>query len=256
MKKRKLPIILILIFILAGTALTGLAVFSFKIQLTPPSSAKYPVRGVDVSHYQGLIDWPLLSSQNIAFAFIKATEGSIYQDENFPYNWEQSAKTELEVGAYHFFSFDSPGMTQAQNYISTVGSLDSKLPPVVDFEFYGGYDSRWASEQAPDGRPDKESVLKELEALLDALKAHYGRTPILYTTLKAKSACLDSRFDAYPLWIRNIYTSPELVGIKGWVFWQYSDTEVMEGYQGTETYIDKNVFCGDEDDWNNWLNQP
>lgn len=255
MKKKNLRIIFILLILLAGAAASGLAVYKYKVQLTPPSPSAYPVRGVDVSHHQGAIDWPLLSSQGISFAFIKATEGSIYQDENFPYNWEQAGLTPLAAGAYHFFSFDSPGITQAQNYIDTVGSLENKLPPVVDVEFYGSYDAKWASGQEEDGRPDKESVLTELESLLDALETHYGRKPILYTTLRARSACLDGRFDSYPLWIRNIYTSPGLVGIGDWVFWQYSDTEVMEGFQGAEKYIDMNVFHGDEKDWNCWLNQ-
>ena len=52
----------------------------------------------------------------ISFAFIKATEGSTYVDPNFKTNWEQAAQTELYMGAYHFFSFESPGMSQAEHF--------------------------------------------------------------------------------------------------------------------------------------------
>ena len=82
-----------------------------------PSSAEFPVRGVDVSAYQGDIDWKTLASQNIDFAFIKATEGSNFTDKRFAFNFAEASKTSLRVGAYHFFSFESGGDTQAENFI-------------------------------------------------------------------------------------------------------------------------------------------
>jgi len=78
------------------------------------SLEKYPIQGVDVSSYQGVIDWDILSAQNITFAFIKATEGSSYSDKFFLKNWIEANKTNLYVGAYHFFSFESKGKTQAE----------------------------------------------------------------------------------------------------------------------------------------------
>ena len=73
-----------------------------------------------VSSYQGEINWRVLSSQNISFVFIKATEGSSFVDKNFAYNFQEAQKTSLSVGAYHFFSYDSEGKTQAENFINTV----------------------------------------------------------------------------------------------------------------------------------------
>lgn len=75
---------------------------------------------MDVSSWQGEIDWPTLAGQGLSFAFIKATEGSGFTDPRFSYNWEQARKTALRVGAYHFFSYDSPGETQADNFIAAV----------------------------------------------------------------------------------------------------------------------------------------
>ena len=70
-----------------------------------PSKKKYPVRGVDVSSYQGEIDWETLENQDIDFAFIKA------------------------------------GITQAENFIKTVPKTQNMLPPVIDLEFYAQHGS-------------------------------------------------------------------------------------------------------------------
>lgn len=139
---------------------------------------RYEVRGVDVSHYQGDIDWEKMSDENIDFVYIKATEGSSHVDEKFYVNWENIEKTDLYYGAYHFFSFDSAGKTQAQNYISTVGSLDGKLIPVVDVEYYGDKESRKKEL-------DREAITRELDVLLRALEEEYDTKPILYTTYSA-----------------------------------------------------------------------
>lgn len=78
------------------------------------SADKYEIKGVDVASYQGDIDWRELEKQNMRFAFIKATEGSAFVDKYFSKNWTNANKTGMRVGAYHFFSFDSKGETQAE----------------------------------------------------------------------------------------------------------------------------------------------
>ena len=72
--------------------------------------------GCDVSRYQGTIQWEKLPEQGISFSFIKATEGSTYIDPFFETNWEQASQTDLYIGAYHFFSFESSGNVQAQHF--------------------------------------------------------------------------------------------------------------------------------------------
>ena len=128
--------------------------------------------GVDVSHYQGEINWKVLSGEGIDFAFIKATEGSSYVDPTYEYNSCEAAKTDLKIGAYHFFSFDSAGSAQAENFIAAVGKGEGMLPPTVDLEPYGGYKR---------SLPPKETVKPELDTLLVALEEYYGKKPIIYT---------------------------------------------------------------------------
>ena len=115
---RLLIIVASLLFI--STIVIFCLVWNGVVILNGFSADKYPVKGVDVSSYQGEINWEILSEQNISFAFIKATEGSSLVDKNFAYNFEEAKKTSIAVGAYHFFSYDSKGETQAENFINTV----------------------------------------------------------------------------------------------------------------------------------------
>jgi len=226
-------------FLLAATILFAL-VRSGTILPNNPSKDQYPVRGVDVSRYQGQIDWDTLASSGISFAFIKATEGSSHVDPCFRYNYEEARKTGLRTGAYHFFSYDSEGRTQAEHYIAVVEKADDMLPPVIDLEFYGD------KEQNP---PKQDQVRKELTVMLDRLEEHYSMKPIIYATEKSYALYLAGSFQAYDIWIRNVITTPQLSDHREWTFWQYTDRGKLAGYQGTEKYIDMNVFNGNKEDF-------
>lgn len=228
------------VFLLLDIVLFGVLIYQGKITVNNPSEEEYPIRGVDVSYYQGKIDWRVLAQENIKFAFIKATEGSSHIDPKFAENWEQAGETALKRGAYHFFSFESSGVAQAAHFISVVPAQAGDLPPVVDIEFYG---NRFRS------RPDAEETRRQLQDLLDALEAHYGVKPIIYATESSYSAYIRGSFDGYPLWIRNVYFSPNL-GMPGrWTFWQYDSDAVLQGYGGENEHIDLNVFYGSESVW-------
>ena len=219
------------------TAAFLLLVYKEVIKLNTPSRKKYPVRGVDVSSYQGEIDWGVLS-EGLDFAFIKATEGSKYVDERFAYNFSQARQTGLRIGAYHFFSFESGGALQAQNFISQVEGFEGMLPPVIDVELYGKFRST--------PRPAEE-VVPELRAMADALKEHYGIAPVFYATRKAYSLYIEGNFGDCGLWIRNVYTAP--AADTPWDFWQYSGKGKLSGYSGEEKYIDLNVFRGSREEF-------
>lgn len=235
-KKRTIYLIVTLIMLMM--AVIGILVLQKEIKITPVFAGRFEIRGVDVSHYQGTIDWPELAGQDLDFAFIKATEGSGHVDECFADNWQEAGKTDLYIGAYHFFSFESEGSKQAQFYIDTVGSLHGKLAPVVDVEFYGDKGSN---------PPPKDEVVKQLRKMLETLEERYQMKPVIYTTYQAYHHYIGEEFTDYPLWIRNVYYQPLVAG-NGWTFWQYIDTAVLEGYQGAEQYIDMNVFRGNREE--------
>ncbi len=207
-------------------------------RLNAPSRNRYPVRGVDVSVYQGEIDWQALARQGVSFAFIKATEGSGSQDPNFRQNWQQARQSGLRAGAYHFFSFESGGDTQAENFIRAVEPFDGMLPPVVDVELYG------SKKLHP---PAREEVTEQLTLLLKRLEEHYGMRPVLYATGSAYGRYLAGGYEGYDIWIRNVYFTPRLKDGRDWTFWQYTDRGQLDGYAGEEPYIDLNVFNGTEE---------
>ncbi|MBR5252322.1 MAG: glycoside hydrolase family 25 protein, partial [Clostridia bacterium] len=215
-------------------------VWNGVILLNNPSKRKYPVRGVDVSHYQGEIDWNVLSGENIDFAFIKATEGSSFVDDRFAYNFAEAQKCNIAVGAYHFFSFSSSGLTQAENFISTVSPFEGMLPPVVDLEFYGEFAETPLS---------KESVDKELRTMLDTLEEYYGLKPIIYATEESYELYLANDYEEYDIWIRNVKTKAKMSDGRQWTFWQYTNRERLDGYNGQEKFIDMNVFFGSEEEF-------
>lgn len=201
----------------------------------------YPVKGVDVSSYQGEIDWKQLEKQNVRFAYIKATEGSGHNDKRFAKNWSSVSETGIAAGAYHFFSFESSGKAQAEHFISTVPVKENALAPVVDLEYYGSY------EKHP---LPAEKVVPELKELLEALEQHYGKRPMLYVTENTYLQYVYQHFDGYDVWLRNVITDPP----KGnWKFWQYSNRGKLNGYDGEETFIDLNVFMGTEEEWKSFI---
>lgn len=207
-------------------------------------SCRYDIKGVDVSSYQGEIDWNVLSSQKISFAFIKATEGSSFVDDYFAYNFREAQKTSLPVGAYHFFSYDSEGRTQAENFINTVVPFEGMLPPVIDLEFYGD------KEKNP---PDRADVEKQLKTMLVLLEEHYNQRPIIYATEKSYELYLSNDYKEYDIWIRNVISKPKLYDDREWTFWQYTDRKRLKGYSGKEKYIDVNVFNGNVQEFSVYL---
>lgn len=229
-------ILLVIIFLLL--VLTG------TVQLNGLNVKEYEVFGVDVSAYQGEIDWKTLKEQNISFAFIKATEGSSFADKNFAFNFENAQKTGLVIGAYHFFSYDSSGQTQAQNFINTVKAFDGMFPPVVDVEFYAD------KEKKP---PSRKEVECELKTMLDILEAHYRQKPIIYATEKSYKMFISGDYNEYDIWIRNVISKPKLSDGRDWTFWQWTNRKKLKGYSGKEKYIDVNVFNGSRKEFNAYM---
>jgi len=244
--KRK-GIIAILLTAVFALCLLALLIWNGKIVPNRLFAARYPVKGVDVSSYQGVIDWKTLADQDISFVFLKATEGSSFVDGSFAYNYGEARKTELRVGAYHFFSYDSGGSTQADNFIETVEKYEGMLPPVIDLEFYG---------DKKENPPSQADVRKELDIFIEKVTEYYGMKPIIYATEKSYSLYLDGAYEDCDIWIRNVYMPPGLSDGRDWTFWQYTDKGLLEGYQGEEKYIDINVFRGTREEFEAYPRLP
>ena len=194
----------------------------------------YEIHGIDISHYQGTIDWGDLRNNGIIercpvrFVMIKATEGASRIDNRFKDNFYQAREYGFIRGAYHFWSTRSTGKAQAEHFIRNVKLEEGDLPPVLDVEHK-------AKEQSP------EEFKKSVLTWLDIVERHYNVKPIIYTYYKFKTAYLsDSIFDQYPYWIAHYYV--DKIEYKGkWKFWQHTDCGKLPGIKG---YVDFNIYNG------------
>ena len=234
------------ILLIAGTAILIFAIWAIHLaaeasSLPDPkgSDLGYPVHGIDVSSYQGSIDWPKLADQGISFVFIKATEGSSHKDKKFSSNWKGAHKTDLKVGAYHFMSFETSGESQARNFISTVPKTRGMLPPVIDLEFYGSYTKNTLTEA---------SVRAILDPLVKALKQRYGMDPVIYTSRSIYGLYVSGKYDN-DIWISDPSMIAKLPDGEDWTFCQYSFSGILEGYSGAVKHIDLDVYNGSKLDF-------
>lgn len=206
------------------------------------SPRKLAVHGVDVSRWQGDIDWRKLRSQGANFAYIKATDGGDHLDPMFRKNWRGAAAAGLKRGAYHFFYWCRTAGEQADWFIRNVPRVPGALPPVIDVEYN--------HQSSCKKRLSRDKVVEKMQVFMDKLEAYYGQRPIIYTAPDFYADNLKGAFLDYPFWLRAVARHPSQVypGRK-WVFWQYSGSGLSHGVTGK---IDLNVFNGSENDWYRW----
>lgn len=231
---------------IGGTAVIMLYVFLFYHFFVGPTGfrwralygdAEYPegfeIHGIDISHYQGKIDWEQLKNAMIKgcpvrFVIIKSTEGSSRLDENFRENFNQARDFGFIRGVYHFWSNKSTAREQAYYFLDQVHLTDGDLPPVLDIEH------KPADKSVEDFQRD---VLTWLHIVEDK----YHVKPIIYTYYKFKEQYLSAPvFEDYPYWIAHYYV--DKVQYKGkWKFWQHTDVGKLPGIKG---YVDFNIYNG------------
>ncbi|OBQ90585.1 GH25 family lysozyme [Mesorhizobium sp. AA23] len=201
------------------------------------------VHGVDVSRWQGNINWQKLRAQGANFAYIKATDGGDHLDPMFMKNWRGADAAGLKRGAYHFFYWCRTAGEQADWFIRNVPRVQGALPPVIDVE--------WNGESSCKRRPSRQKVLEKMQVFMDKLERHYGQRPIIYTSPDFYRDNLRGAFLDYPFWLRAVAAHPSKVYPgRNWLFWQYSGSGLSHGVSGR---IDLNVFHGDERQWRRWL---
>ncbi len=200
------------------------------------------VHGVDVSRWQGNVNWGKLRAQGANFAYIKATDGGDHLDPMFRNNWRNADAAGLKRGAYHFFYWCRTAGEQADWFIRNVPRVEGALPPVIDVE--------WNGDSSCKRRPSRATVQEKMQVFMDKLERHYGQRPIIYTSPDFYRDNLRGAFLDYPFWLRAVARHPSKVypGRK-WLFWQYSGSGLSHGVRGR---IDLNVFHGDERQWRAW----
>ena len=211
----------------------------------------YEIHGIDISHYQGDINWSKLRHSIIEgcplrFVIIKSTEGSTRVDEKFKDNFYQAREHGFIRGAYHFWSNKSKAREQAYFFLEHAKLEKGDLPPVLDIEHY------------PQG-VDLEDFQRDVLTWMHIVEDRYHVKPIIYTYFKFKEKYLSAPvFDDYPYWIAHYYV--DKVEYKGqWKFWQHTDAGKLPGIRG---YVDFDIYNGsyydlkmltigsEEEEWN------
>jgi lysozyme len=199
--------------------------------------------GVDVSEYQGTVDWPTVAGDTVdqepvGFAIARVSDGSGHLDPDFAANWSGIQSAGLVRGVYQFFEPGADPTLQANLLVQNVGMLGAgDLPAIADVEVTGGQSAA--------------TIAANLSTWLDIVQAGTGKTPMIYTSPGWWDSHVgSSAFGAYPLWVANWdVCSPSLpIGWSSFQFFQYDDAGNTLGHAqvpGIGATVDLDEFNGD-----------
>jgi GH25 family lysozyme M1 (1,4-beta-N-acetylmuramidase) len=205
-----------------------------------PRRDRKRVRGIDVSHHNGDIDYGRVLDAGRTFAYIKATQDTSFRDPMFALNLQRARQAGVLTGAYHFFDYTLDGAEQADHFldhIDAAGGLLGSLPPVVDVECWG-----------PSGISTHLTSAERLRAFIDRVYERSGRLPVVYTSVFMWDQVVGGAdgFADLPLWAAcwGCDAPPSLAtGWDDWRFWQTGVSRIPQVGR-----LDGNVFNGTPDD--------
>jgi lysozyme len=192
--------------------------------------------GIDVSQYQGNIDWGKVAQTDVKFAITRLNYGSGYLDPTFQTNWQGIKQAGLVRGVYQFLLGNQSIEAQLDLLFKYVPQLEEgDLPPVLDVE-----------SDAKQGINAGISLKTAVDTWIEAVKKHYNCDPIIYTGRYTwdPQVSTDASYGEYPLWVANYLASQPTLPTSwtSWRFWQYN-TRAVQGIWGA---VDANYFQGSE----------
>ena len=213
-----------------------------------PRPNDYPIHGIDVSKYQGDIDWSRVANSGVKFAWIKATEGGDRVDDRFQANWTGAKEAGVPRGAYHFVYWCRPPLEEMAWFEQNAPADPDALPPVLDVE-------ATPTSKTCHRHLTQDGAIADMRVMLQEMERHYGKRPIIYTTVDFYEAILsDGAFTDYPIWVRSTKHHPAVrYGARSWHFWQYQSDGLVPGI-GTK--VDKDAFFGTREQWEAFLKEP
>jgi len=203
---------------------------SFGKRHIPPRDTSAPYDGIDISSHQGDIDWEKVSGDEaIRFVYIKATEGATYRSPHYGYNLTHAHRHGILVGSYHYLTTTSSIAAQVANFTRQAAVTNQDLIPMVDVETRGN----WSRSQ----------LIDSLRLMCDSLEAHYGATPMIYSTMDFYNKNLAPHFNRYPLYIGRYADSAPTINWSGhYTVWQFSESGIIPGI---DAYVDLCRFKSD-----------
>ena len=194
--------------------------------------------GIDVSSWQGDVDWDQVASDGVKYAVIRVSSGLHHFDQKFDQNWSNAGRVGILRGVYQYFRPAHDARQQAELLVNEIrrvgGSLE--LPPVIDVEEDDGHSA--------------EEIQQAIRVWIEVVEEELGITPMIYTGFYFWQDHVGgtSEFNSYPLWHPQ-YAQIDCPRIADawpdWHFWQYSCTGRVAGIEGD---VDLNHFNGSYDD--------
>ncbi len=197
-----------------------------------PSPDSGYIEGIDVSHWQGTIDWARVKAAGKKFAFIKASEHTSFVDDKYATNRAKAKANGILVGAYHFARPDTSAgdaVNEADHFIDTAGPVSGELLPVLDLEVTGGLTD---SQLAAWAKAFLDRVYERT-----GVKGAIYMSPSFWSNYAGNSLNL-ANAGYKVLWIAHWTTGPTPTvpasnwGGNGWTFWQYTSSGAVDGIGG------------------------
>ncbi len=200
------------------------------------TDAESTTPGIDVSRWQGKMNWELVAAAGYRFVVIRATIGDYYTDPRFYVNWSGARAAGLLVSAYHVVTPDRSVDAQVARLFDVLGDRKPDLPLVLDVELSRGV-----------GRAGITACVRDC---LHQVEQQGGRKPIVYTGRWFWDPYVlpSPEWAEYDLWIANYRVpAPTLpAGWDSWKFWQHSDRGRVPGSGSARTDLD--WFAGSYED--------
>jgi GH25 family lysozyme M1 (1,4-beta-N-acetylmuramidase) len=208
---------------------------------TPYKPLPNTLEGIDISHWQGTINWAAVAKTGKKFAFMKASEDTWYVDPTYPSNKAQAKANGIAVGAYHFAQPSTAAgnaTAQADHFIDTANPASGELLPVLDLERTGGLTD--------------PQLIAWVQGFLGRVNQRLGVKAVIYCSPNFwKTYMSDTPWFAQNgyevLWIAH-WTTATIPSVpaggwagKGWTFWQYTSSGTVSGISGR---VDLDRFNG------------
>lgn len=181
------------------------------------------IKGIDISNWQGNVDFNKVKNAGYEIVYIKATEGQHTLDKNFNTNYANAKASGINIGFYHFLHGNENGKTQAEWMYSNIKDKEFQCKIAIDVEVTDGANADTLSQIVC----DFAETIKELT----------GKDIVVYTYTSFLGSNLNSSIDKYPLWIAEYGVSQPRIS-RNYIGWQYADNGQVDGCPNGNTDLD------------------
>ena len=222
-------------FVVMGGVITCLFIGKTGLAFGPSSELLYD--GIDVSQWQGNINFEAVSQSGIEVVYIKSSEGYSV-DPYFETNYKKATDAGLKVGVYHYVTATTveEAQSEAAFFVSNLEgkTIDCRL--AMDFEYFGNLSRNQINEIGL--------------AFLQTVESLSGKEVVVYSDTSNAINIWDETIAQYPLWVAEYgVESPQANGTwLDWVGFQYSDTGIISGIDGSSVdldYFTDGIFLSD-----------